>query len=403
MVFQGMMRCGGIIKLGGRRMMSYVCKDAYRPLLMVPPLFDDSGNVANKFHCIGSDEEINYAKKSVGVGGGDGDGDIQVVGMSHGWLALYNRMSHDLCILDPISGRRVNLPPLPGDTQGGDGVSRVALSDDQNSTVMIYGGGRNLASCVPGRSKEWAPMADDEIEIEKEREYEDVIHSGFKDLFYCLTRNPTELERWKVADPESPTLVDMTIGAATIDPRSSQGGEWPNLDRCGFPWPCRSQQDRELKNKCRRIKYAVRGPRGQMYVVVRHVDVNIPYYKTVDFDVYGFEVGSKFRYMKASLDGLAFFVGNSQSSSVPAHLHPGLRPNCIYFTDDNRLMQRPSNDNDNDDDFGGGGGHDNGIFDYQNNSFSTCCGGNCPLDDPGISIKRNRMRMDHAPMWFHYF
>ncbi|KAH6829299.1 hypothetical protein C2S53_011523 [Perilla frutescens var. hirtella] len=38
--------------------------------------------------------------------------EAMLVGSSHGWLALFNELSRDFFLWNPISGRRINLPPI---------------------------------------------------------------------------------------------------------------------------------------------------------------------------------------------------------------------------------------------------------------------------------------------------
>ncbi|KAH6766902.1 hypothetical protein C2S52_017885 [Perilla frutescens var. hirtella] len=413
---RGFCRLGGAggCRNSGGRMMSSISKRV-SPWLMLPPSLDDTGNVEYKFHRLGSKIEEVYKKKDSGGGGFPLNGHgIQVAGSSHGWLALYNQVNHDVFLVNPITSRHIKLPPVKGV------VSRFSLScspDDGDCRAMIsVGPTSRLIFCVPGRSTEWTPIGDlycDRWNYRTQssdtvmREYEDVVYSSRHKLFFCITRFKTELEGWNVADPLSPTM-DWRV----------PHNEELTFDRLDYPWPAECQSESDLKDQCWHLKYLVLDEQSdELFLVVRHVnprmrrdgsfaediyyskfrgcDYSYPY-KTVDFDVYKIdrhEGGKvKLRHMETSLNGLAMFVGINQSCALSASEFPELKPNSIYFTDEKRLMllsKSPVHNR--------FGGHDNGIFDFQNNTFSSCCG-RCPLVD---SLDYGCIkRIDPPPLWF---
>ncbi|KAH6766919.1 hypothetical protein C2S52_017902 [Perilla frutescens var. hirtella] len=419
---------------GGRRMMSSVnnscSSDEARgsPLLMLPSLSDERVNLVYNFHSLANNKETSHNYKRIGGNGIESDElpsptEVEFVGSSHGWLALYNRVSNNLFLSNPITSRHIKLPALhtlpDPEVNSKGGVSRVALScspDDEGCRVMItVGRAKRLAFCMAGRSREWTPIGDLYCERElwdeailtesretARREYEDVVYSGRHKLFFCITRFATELEGWNVEDPLFPR-IDWSL----------QHNDELKFDSHNFSWPSQS----ELKSQCWHLKYLVSAVRSDdLFLVVRHVnprirnsysysdvaewiyyskyrgcDYSYPY-KTVDFDVYKIKInGGKLSYMDASLDGLAMFVGINQSYSMSASEFPELKPNTIYFADENRLMRLSRSFLHNE-----YGGHDNGIFNYETKTFSSCCA-NCPLNPLDYD---NIERIDPPPLWF---
>ncbi|KAL6539170.1 hypothetical protein OROGR_011819 [Orobanche gracilis] len=95
-----------------------------------------------------------------------------VVGSSNGWIAVFNKRSNDLFLSDPLSHRRIDLPPIHTlvdpefnlDLDGRATVSKVILSSspdadaDECRAMMSFGPANRLAVCVPGRSSRWIPL-----------------------------------------------------------------------------------------------------------------------------------------------------------------------------------------------------------------------------------------------------
>lgn len=146
------------------------------PLLMLPPLHEDeSGKVAVKFHSLGNGKQPTTIKLAFPYKLHD----LYFAGSSHGWLFLHNWRNRDFCMLNPMTGRLIELPPVraPGL------VSRVALSaspdedEDGCRAMVISGQEKMLAFCVPGRSTEWTPLG-----VEMKRKCEDVAYSRLHKL-----------------------------------------------------------------------------------------------------------------------------------------------------------------------------------------------------------------------------
>lgn len=128
------------------------------------------------------------------------DDDAELVGFSHGWVALLNRRNNDLFLSDPRSHRHIKLPPIDAlpdpyfnlDLDGRGSVSKLILSaspDDYEDcrAVMSFGPAKRLAFCLPGRSSEWTPIGD--LFLEKP-EVGPVVACArvHEDLVYCSRR-----------------------------------------------------------------------------------------------------------------------------------------------------------------------------------------------------------------------
>ncbi|KAL6525844.1 hypothetical protein OROMI_030239 [Orobanche minor] len=395
------------------------------PWLMLPPVFDDSGKVAFKFHGLGNGNGNREAIGSEKLGKLD---KVYFAGSSHGWLAVHNWANRELFLLNPTTGRQIQLPSVRAEGC----ISRLALScspddDDDCRAMIVFGRERRLAFCVPGRSTEWTPIGGGSGG-RGERKYDDVAYSSTYKRFLCITTETgltggsvevggfrfttkleggfSEVEGWDITHIREPR-IDWRL----------QNNDQLLFDYEDYPWPARSEEEAGLKRDCWHTKYILVHDHD-LFVVVRHVnprlregyigegvstnalyiskyrgwDASHPY-KTFDFDVYKIDWrgSGDVMYMKCSLEGLVMFVGNNHSFALSSSSSSELKPNCIYFTDENSLMRKSRSFVDNE-----FGGHDNGIFDYKNNTFSTCCG-NCPLKPMEYN---NIKRIDPPPMWF---
>ncbi|CAA0813948.1 Unknown protein [Striga hermonthica] len=309
----------------------------------------------------------------------------EIVGSSHGWVALFNPRNNSVVLSNPFTHRHINLPPvhaLPDPeinlTDGRGHVSKVVLSccpdeDDEGCrAVMSYG---------PG-----------------DRTYEDFTYCSKREVFSCTTQFEVDLEEWSLDIPTQFEVWDLLS-----DPHSWKSKSkliyWHSIDIEGpkCPW---IEENMDIVKSCRQIPYLVYDNHGdRLFLVVRFViqracinrpfaDVDsIPYdpvsdrlmvhlypHKTIGFSVVelDFETGPISRINGLSrivggcgnsLDGLAMFIGLNHSFAVPSAADSGLKPNCIYFTDSNK-HQVPLDSI--------YGGHDIGIFDYENKTLSPC-------------------------------
>ncbi|KAL3655541.1 hypothetical protein CASFOL_001327 [Castilleja foliolosa] len=425
-------------KLCPKMTMSTCVDSSLSPWLMLPPLIEDGGDMIYKFYNLSEDKEESFRRNSEEEMAED---DAQLVGSSHGWLALFNqRNNNHLFLYNPITGRHIKLPPIEtlhepryNFTRDGHGsVSKLILSsspdEDECIAMMTFGQGDRLAFCHPCRSTEWTPIgklffhASDLkhynglifYQMEYGRAYEDFVYCARLKRFTCITQVEidlfrrclkfpiSELEDWDFSDPHSPVLThfphkDLRTFGFEGD------GEWIN-------------QNLSLLDKCLQIPYLVFSEEhDHHFIVIRfvmdrvapngsyaHIE-EIPFdpisqgflvdaypYKTIGFCVLkvsnpqkdGWRMVREVRLVKDSdsLDGLTIFIGMNHSFAVSSADFPNLKPNSIYFTDANK----------HDNSFYGG--HDIGIFDYANKTFSDCY-------YPCVDIPSLR-KIAPSPMWF---
>ncbi|GER56585.1 hypothetical protein STAS_34327 [Striga asiatica] len=390
------------------------------PLLVLPPV-SNGGNLIYRFYNPAA-ERIESV--SAPVKHGSDLLESEIVGSSHGWLALFNLRNNSIVLSNPFTHRQINLPPvhtLPDPeinlTDGRGRVSKVVLSccpdEDEEGcrAVMSYGPGERLAFCRPRRCTEWSPMEDSFFDGYKEeirdygvdyaRIYEDFTYCPKREVFNCTTQFEVDLEDWSIAVPTQFEVWDLLS-----DPHSFKSKTksiyWHLIDIKGpkCPW---IEENMDIVKTCRQIPYLVNdnhGDRDRLFLVIRFViqracinrpfaDVDsIPYdpvsdrlmvhlypHKTIGFSVV--EIHFETRPANGringlsrivggcgnSLDGLAMFIGMNHSFVVSSAADSGLKPNCIYFTDSNK-HQVPLDSI--------YGGHDIGIFDYENKTLSPC-------------------------------
>ncbi|KAL3648002.1 hypothetical protein CASFOL_008970 [Castilleja foliolosa] len=138
---------------------------------------------------------------------------------SHGWLACFN--NGELFLFNPLSGRRVNLPPIHNlstpdpnpyiDREYWCKKIIMTCSDPESEeckVVMIFGTDKRLALCCPGRnSTEWTVF-----ESEKANFYVDFVNCFKHELFFSLKYDGA----WDLKNPLSPSLV-WSRGAHGLD------------------------------------------------------------------------------------------------------------------------------------------------------------------------------------------
>ncbi|KAL6521555.1 hypothetical protein OROGR_018124 [Orobanche gracilis] len=402
----GLFRCRRIPGEGAKRFMSTATTGGVSspsaPWLMLPPAVDGSGNISYKFHCLATKSDF---VRTNNVGRELSADDIQFVGSSHGWLALYNPRNSNLFLSDPITDRHINLPSPRGLGGGADRVILTSSPIEEGAlALMTFGSSRcRLALCSPRRGGEWSLFGGD-------REYDNLVYSSRSKRIFTIVeeydydeeededelgKKQTSLEGWDVGGSK-PRLDCVILCKKEID-----------FNDHHFDWPAMP----DLKKECTQVKYLVSDESsGDLYLVVRHVNpragplnsltdkivisplrgvhfIRTPY-KTIEFDVYkvDFECGEVV-YMEDSLDGLAIFVGINHSFAIPAAEVSGVKADSIYFTDENRLIaamrfERTTY-----------GGHDNGIFDYRNKVFHSCC------DFYPVEYEKIRKILP-LPLWF---
>ncbi|GER29545.1 hypothetical protein STAS_05420 [Striga asiatica] len=156
------------------------------PLLMLPPALDNNNkkNLVFRFYKLAEnqvisrrDEEEIITPSSVS--------DLSIVGSSHGWLSMLDdSKSGGLFLYNPLTQRRINLPPLP---EGISLVTSLVLSgphpdeDDSCRAVALLGYENSLAFCCPNsRTRaEWTQLG-------KRTGYTSVAYSTSQKRFFCF-------------------------------------------------------------------------------------------------------------------------------------------------------------------------------------------------------------------------
>lgn len=154
----------------------------------------------------------------------------EVVGSSHGWLALMNHRNNELFLSNPITRRHIKLPPidtLPNPEfnisrgSASANVSKLILSaspDDADCRAMVtFGWERRLAFCRPGHR---APIGQLFMERESKkkwddskyaRSYDDFVFSSKSNVFTCLTSSNIHtkgLEDWATKKKITMTITE---------------------------------------------------------------------------------------------------------------------------------------------------------------------------------------------------
>ncbi|KAL8038100.1 hypothetical protein ABFX02_11G082100 [Erythranthe guttata] len=378
------------------------------PWLMLPPSTESYNFYSlaqNKVVSLSKVEESHYDDYSVALGS------------SHGWLVLLNKRNCDLLLSNPVSNRHIKLPPIhilpipKSDLRRCLGcVSKVIINcspDDLNCrAVMIFGPSNRLAFCVPGHNTSgWTPIGATTYKDEEgrniAREYEDVVYSTTKHLFFGVTKSG-DFEAWDLRDPLAPKMTLLNKeGNNRVYERN---------------YVYKSDKELHLKMMCEPLQHLVMAPTPNnsggggeeeqvllglnRYVMIQvrpdgsYVDDHEPRdngikypYMTIAFDVHKYDVDAdSVTYMDGSLDGLSLFVGGNHSFALPAAGdYPELKPNSIYFTDSLGLQYFNTDSKE------PYGGHDIGIYDYRDATISPCY---YPCDVKSLE------KITPPPIWF---
>ncbi|KAL3637034.1 hypothetical protein CASFOL_019333 [Castilleja foliolosa] len=379
------------------------------PWLMLPPSFkDDDDEMVYNFYSLSENKVLSFNKRdpkdeNPTLSPAD---DSKIVGSSHGWLALFDPSTYDLYLSNPLTRKHIKLPPIhnlpipQNNLKGGYRcVSKLIISgsphEDECRAIMSFDSTNKLAFCSLGRLKtEWTPIGDT---VHKHRSfsvprvYEEFVYSSRQKLFFCLTGSTSDdLEGWDFNDPNSPRIdwVDVSL-------LKDEYYHWLDQKQDSLP--------PEILY-CRPLRYLVFSEESnRLFLVTRHLveqmepdnsyvenlESDMYPYKTIEFDVHEIDrEGRRLSYMEGCLDGMSMFIGLNHSFLISgaAGTGDGVKPNCIYFTDDKELT--PSDYWEVNELFGG---HDIGIFDYENKTISSCYYP-CDLN----SFKR----IKPAPIWF---
>ncbi|GER41733.1 hypothetical protein STAS_18469 [Striga asiatica] len=354
------------------------------PWLMLPPVFEGGPNsgppMSYKLYSLSEDRVLS-------VGAKDGDR-MDVVGSSHGWLALLDPNTRDLFLYNPISGRHINLPQIHFPRTGSrrfrvnqTHVDRLILScspdeDEQNCrAIIIYGWLNSMAFCCPGSSQEWTrihPLDDDVAGFQ----YRNCVYSTEHNLLFALTWS-YDLISCDLTDPLSPKV--SKIAHKFVDNRRM---DFPvNLTCEPVEHLVAAGQDLLLVTQY--VLQSV-GPDG-LYIDSNDDPTGSIYEQglpdlTVDFDVdrYDPASGDFKRVEDLSLGGWSLFVGRcSNAVALQPADECSVKPGSIYFTDVFGDLNC---------------GRDIGVFNYEKKMVSPC---NYPFD-----YAHSFEKILRAPMWF---
>ncbi|XP_012857515.1 PREDICTED: uncharacterized protein LOC105976800 [Erythranthe guttata] len=361
---------------------------SYAPWLLIENRIEDIvNNKCYNFYSM-SDQSIRHESKD----GRAEDGIL--VGSSHGWLALYKWRQDfnylDMFLYNPRTNQYVDLPPIETSSPRilkkdipNYRPTKVILScspqqdDDKQEcrAIMSFGPLDRLACCRPEHSKQWTFFKEHEAITEQvssrswfPRIYKDFVYSLARNKLLCVTRCDN-YECWDLDNPFSPKLI------------------WRLADN---------------ETSHRTWTYLVFAEKiDRLFVVHRHVMTNIGPYQTTGFKVYELivdadEKGGDLRLMDDTLDGMAFFIGSTGHGFVLGDGddeemimmdNNNVKPNSIYFTDPKELTPLPW-----DEDTVTHGGHDIGVFNYKDQTFSSCY---YPRD-----LRNLKRKIVPTPTWF---
>ncbi|KAL3647347.1 hypothetical protein CASFOL_008315 [Castilleja foliolosa] len=325
-----------------------------------------------------------------------------IVGSSHGWLACFNLRRNELYLSNPLSGRRVDLPPIDNlpiykpNLRSGTGINKIIIScSDPESkecrAMMIFNYPSNeLAFCCPGISSTgWTTM---------DSPNKDIVYCPTRELLFTLNGYKIlEFKAWDLRNPLSPSLV-WSCKVNELECCSNSGGHSNLVDDDVV------EDDYVFLNY---QNYLVASQQGELFLVHRYVYQHVlpngvgvkidpedddddflftvskypP--KTADYKVFKIVPegdGGKKVFMNGHLNDQVMFIGwLSHGMAMPAADVDGFRPNTICFTDDAFTLSKEAR------------GRDNGIFDYKNRTFHPCY---YPLDYQ--SLKKKIMP---PPLW----
>lgn len=277
---------------------------------MLPPTFDAGSTVYNFYNFIDKKNvHFNAPREEKFVSDADVVGCCEVVGSSHGFLALFHKRTHDLFLYNPVSGTTVELPSIhtlsltdiwlgPVDMR----VAKVVVSDDQSRAMVIFGLADRLAFCCPGRSTEWTPLGalfepvDRYWRSKDSRVYSDIVYSKRDKIFTCVT--DIDVVQWNLRLSKAGKQSNSVYDYLEFEPEEQNPTLW--YDNIFY------KNDEELRTRFENETYVVFAEHSnQLYVVYRYImrrcvyvensrsdgfpyrdwNDNLPY-KTIGFSVY---------------------------------------------------------------------------------------------------------------------
>ncbi|CAA0823257.1 Unknown protein [Striga hermonthica] len=286
-----------------------------------------------------------------------------------GWVSIVQPETRDVLLYNPISRRRIKLPPFygpsvyPGDKPGLH-KSILSCSPDSEKCVavsLIYCA-NSMAVCCPLSSDKWTWFGT----RSGSGYYLDCVYSTSQQILFALT-DSYQLEAWHltVASPELiRTMGEYSSILERVEKEKKQEKN-KKLLLSRDDLTCWSQHylvvaGDDLLVVTQYIMLSVDS--DGLYVDFDLDDSNRPAFElptvTIDFDVHRYDPkDGDLKYVEGScLGGWTLFVGNN-SHSVALRA-PELKPNSIYFTDPLEWLRQ--------------GNHDIGIFSYEDKAVSPC-------------------------------
>ncbi|CAH2055157.1 unnamed protein product [Thlaspi arvense] len=272
------------------------------------------------------------------------------IGSSRGWVVLMNNEDltvHVTNMLNPSapesSHRVISLPPLmPPDLSQPKAslqVRNVSLSSspdnrDEVCVVAVKFRGSCISFCIVGGSKwrqgsKWR-HADS---LSSRCNHSLVVYSS-KDYTFCLTPATNTVLRKDARKMPEPLLSFLTYYRQTGPLKQPKTGEY----------------EYELLRRCKRTKHLVESPSGDLFIIVKYVFktcVGRPVFpgETRDLEPTEVKTGTR-RFMLYRPDpttrvesyvqdigDFCIFLGKNEPFILPTTMHPGLKPNSIYFTE----------------------------------------------------------------------
>lgn len=356
----------------------------------------------------------SFAEKRVLLisSGGGGEG-FELVGSSHGWVALFNSRNNDLLLSNPLSGRRITLPRIEILGEPTNNLKVIVLkvilssSPDEEEegcrAMMTYAvasmwRGSRVAFCSPGRSWRWTQISNMNS-LHSSYTFEDLVYCNTRRVLSCITAIEFVSKFFLKKNWRGPKIVNWDFGNPLMDDWNMGNPEIDYWDHACPPkkvWKVQKDFcfEKEEKGKtpswaeeylnlmkhhhCTQIPHLVYAEEfDQLYLATRFVSSG----RTLGFVVLKVRRNGRYEVVN-DLNGLVMFVGINHSIAVPASRFPELKSNSIYFTDAKRLIPGLEHEmlycaN------------DTGIFDYESKTITPIITGNEPHHS--------------SPIWFYFY
>ncbi|CAA0825460.1 Unknown protein [Striga hermonthica] len=340
------------------------------PLLMLQPVYEAGAactaatTMTYKFYSLAENRVVTMKVPQM-------HGDLNFRGSSGGgWVSLVQPETHDLLLYNPISRRRIKLPPSYGssvDLNRAPILHKSFLScspDTENCVaVSLTYCGDSMAVCCPLSSDSWKWFGTNS----KDNYYLDCVYCTTQHTLFALTDN-FQLEAWDLT-AASPKLIRIMGEFSSILREKEKKNKNTNK---------KLLQSRDDLTCWHQYHLVIAGE--DLLVVTQYIMLSVDSdglyvdfeteesafglpARTIDFNVHRYDrEDGDLKYVEGSnLGGWALFVGNyNHSVALRASDFPELKPNSIYFTDPLEWWCRSR------------GNHDMGIFSYEDKTVSPC-------------------------------